>query len=182
MDRQLTFEILLYLNIFFTSFFLFIEALFLFIKYFYVHNFGKFSPPQANCLHYFLPSRRLDSAERVLPPAAPQWVRGQQTVAGPGGKPPEENLRGVQDYGETEISCIDSLTNKVVLQILTVPAQYLTAYFTFWQTSITQVDSILGMLLLVVQLIQLTCACAGCLPNRHKICFNPFETDWEKIH
>ena len=43
MDRQLTFEILLYLNIFFTSFFLFIEALFLFIKYIYVHSFGKFS-------------------------------------------------------------------------------------------------------------------------------------------
>lgn len=43
MDRQLTFEILLYLNIFFTSFFIFIEALFLFIKYFYVHNFGKLS-------------------------------------------------------------------------------------------------------------------------------------------
>ena len=41
MDRQLTFEILLYLNIFFTSFFVFIEALFLVIKYFYVHNFGR---------------------------------------------------------------------------------------------------------------------------------------------
>ena len=44
MDRQLTFEILLYLNIFFTSFFVFIEALFLVIKYFYVHNFGGYQP------------------------------------------------------------------------------------------------------------------------------------------
>ena len=70
----------------------------------------------------------------------------------------------------------------ILFQVLTVPAQYLTAYFTFWQTSITQVDSILGILLLVVQLIQLSCAFIGCLPNRHKICFNPFETDWEKIH
>ena len=69
-----------------------------------------------------------------------------------------------------------------MLQVLTVPAQYLTAYFTFWQTSITQVDSILGILLLVVQLIQLACAFVSCLPNRHKICFNPFEMDWEKIH
>ena len=182
MDRQLTFEILLYLNIFFTSFFLFIEALFLFIKYFYVHNFGKFSHHKVNSFHCFLPSRRLDSAERVLPSAASQWVRGQQTVAGPGGKPPEEDLCGVQDYGGREIFCKSQLHTEIVLQILTVPAQYLTAYFTFWQTSITQVDSILGILLLVVQLIQLCCAFISCLPNRRKICFNPFETDWEKIN
>ena len=55
MDRQLTFEILLYLNIFFTSFFLFIEALFLFIKYFYVHNFGEFSPRIVSVLSSLIP-------------------------------------------------------------------------------------------------------------------------------
>ena len=184
MDRQLTFEILLYLNIFFTSFFIFIEALFLLIKYFYVHNFGRFSHHCQLCPPLiFLPSRRSDSAQRVFPSAAPQWVRGLQTLAGPGGKPPEENICGLQDYGVvTDILWSFSSSQNILMQVLTVPAQYLTAYFTFWQTSITQVDSILGILLLVVQLIQLTCAFAGCLPNRHKICFNPFETDWEKIH
>lgn len=65
--------------------------------------------------------------------------------------------------------------------ILTVPAQYLTVYFTFWQTKITQVDTIMGMILLIVQFIQMCCAAISCLPNRHRICFNPFETDWEKI-
>ena len=33
--------------------------------------------------------------------------------------------------------------------VLTVPAQYLTFYFTFWQTKITQVDTILGLILLI---------------------------------
>ena len=65
--------------------------------------------------------------------------------------------------------------------VLTVPAQYLTVYFTFWQTKITQVDTLLGIILLTVQFIQLCCAFLSCLPNRHRICFNPFETDWEKI-
>jgi len=147
MDRQLTFEILLYLNIFFTSFFLFIEALFLFIKYFYVHNFDGLT-----LLNEFFLLLLLSGFEGCR-----LWL-GQ-----------EENL-------QKKISVVFRI------MVLTVPAQYLTAYFTFWQTSITQVDSILGILLLVVQLIQLTCAFAGCLPNRHKICFNPFETDWEKIH
>merc|ERR1712183_938468 len=139
-DRQLTFEILLYLNIFFTSFFIF-------IKYFYVHNFDGLT-----LLNEFFLLLLLFGFE-----GGRLWL-GQ-----------EENL-------QKKISVVFRI------MILTVPAQYLTAYFTFWQTSITQVDSILGILLLVVQLIQLTCAFAGCLPNRHKICFNPFETDWEKIH
>ena len=42
MDRQLTFEILLYLNIFYTSFFVFIEGLFLVIKFFHVDELRKF--------------------------------------------------------------------------------------------------------------------------------------------
>ena len=41
MDRQLTFEILLYLNIFFTSFYGCMEAFFLLMKYIYVPDFGK---------------------------------------------------------------------------------------------------------------------------------------------
>ena len=41
--------------------------------------------------------------------------------------------------------------------VLTVPAQYLTVYFTFWQAKITQVDTILGMILLIVQVLQMSC-------------------------
>jgi len=147
MDRQLTFEILLYLNIFFTTFFVFIEALFLVIKYFYVHSFDSLTLLNESFLLLLLGGFE----------GARLWL-GQ-----------EENL-------QKKISVVFRIL------VLTVPAQYLTAYFTFWQTSITQVDSILGILLLVVQLIQLFCAFVSCLPNRHKICFNPFETDWEKIH
>ena len=66
--------------------------------------------------------------------------------------------------------------------VLTVPAQYLTVYFTFWQVKITQVDTILGMILLTTQLVQMFCAFFSCMPNRHRICFNPFETDWDKLH
>ena len=65
--------------------------------------------------------------------------------------------------------------------VLTVPAQYLTFYFTFWQTKITQVDTILGMILMIVQFLQMSCAVISCLPNRHRICWNPFETDWDKL-
>ena len=41
MDRQLTFEILLYLNIFYTMFYAGIETFFFFMKYIYVPDFGK---------------------------------------------------------------------------------------------------------------------------------------------
>ena len=163
MDRQLTFEILLYLNIFFTSFFVFIEALFLFIKYFYVHNFGKIGAIYEKGHHVSIADGLTLLNESFLLlllsgfEGARLWL-GQ-----------EDNL-------QKKISVVFRIL------VLTVPAQYLTAYFTFWQTSITQVDSILGILLLVVQLIQLACAFVSCLPNRHKICFNPFEMDWEKIH
>ena len=68
------------------------------------------------------------------------------------------------------------------MQVLTVPAQYLTAYFSFWQTRVTQVDAMLGIILLIVQTIQLICAFFTCLPNKHRICFNPLETDWDKLH
>ena len=42
MDRQLTFEITLYLNIFFTVFYACMEAFFLVMKYLYVPDFGRF--------------------------------------------------------------------------------------------------------------------------------------------
>ena len=41
MDRQLTFEILLYLNIFYTMFYAGIETFFFFMKYVHVPDFGK---------------------------------------------------------------------------------------------------------------------------------------------
>ena len=41
MDRQLTFEILLYLNMFYTMFYAGIETIFFFMKYLYVPDFGK---------------------------------------------------------------------------------------------------------------------------------------------
>lgn len=41
MDRQLTFEILLYLNIYFTIFYGGMEAFFLLMKYIYVPEFGE---------------------------------------------------------------------------------------------------------------------------------------------
>ena len=52
MDRQLTFEILLYLNMFFTSFYACIEAFFLLMKYLYVPDFGKFKT--FTCIYCYL--------------------------------------------------------------------------------------------------------------------------------
>jgi len=66
--------------------------------------------------------------------------------------------------------------------VLTVPSQYLTAYFTFWQTRVTQVDAVLGIILLVIQTVQLVCAFLTCLPNKHRICFNPFQLNIDKLH
>jgi len=146
MDRQLTFEILLYLNMFFTSFYACIEAFFLLMKYLYVPDFDALT--LLNEMFLLLALCGFEAARLLL---------GQ-----------EDNLH-------KKISVVFRIL------ILTVPAQYLTVYFTFWQTKITQVDTIMGMILLIVQFIQMCCAAISCLPNRHRICFNPFETDWEKI-
>ena len=43
-DRQLTFEILLYLNIFYTGLYTGMEALFLVLKWFYVEGLGGWGP------------------------------------------------------------------------------------------------------------------------------------------
>ena len=37
--------------------------------------------------------------------------------------------------------------------VLTVPSQYLVAYFTFWQFRVTQLDAVLGIIMLVVQVV-----------------------------
>jgi len=66
--------------------------------------------------------------------------------------------------------------------VLTVPAQYLTAYFTFWQTRVTQVDAVLGIILLLFQFIQMGCAFLTCISKRHRISFNPLETNFDKLH
>jgi len=146
MDRQLTFEILLYLNIYFTIFYGGMEAFFLLMKYIYVPEFDALTLLNETFLLLILGG--FEAARLYL---------GQ-----------EENL-------QKKISVVFRIL------VLTVPAQYLTVYFTFWQTKITQVDTLLGMILLIVQLLQMFCAFISCLPNRHRICFNPFETDWEKI-
>ena len=51
-----------------------------------------------------------------------------------------------------------------------------------YNVQVTQVDACLGIVLLVFQYIQLICAALTCLPNRARICFNPFETDWDKLN
>merc|ERR1711908_229635 len=119
MDRQLTFEILLYLNMFFTGFYACIEAFFLLMKYLYVPDFDALT--LLNEMFLLLALCGFEAARLLL---------GQ-----------EDNLH----------------------------------------KKITQVDTIMGMILLIVQFIQMCCAAISCLPNRHRICFNPFETDWEKI-
>lgn len=65
--------------------------------------------------------------------------------------------------------------------ILTVPSMYGVAYFTFWQVKITRLDVILGIIMLVVQSIQLVCAFLAWLPNRRRISYNPLETNFDKL-
>jgi len=146
MDRQLTFEILLYLNMFYTMFYAGIETIFFFMKYLYVPDFDALT--LLNEVFLMLALCGFEAARLFL---------GQ-----------EDNLH-------KKISVVFRIL------VLTVPAQYLTFYFTFWQTKITQVDTILGMILMIVQFLQMSCAVISCLPNRHRICWNPFETDWDKL-
>ena len=58
-------------------------------------------------------------------------------------------------------------------------SKYIFLSILIWQF---QVDTILGIILLTAQWVQMLCAFISCLPNRHRICFIPFETDWEKLH
>jgi len=146
-DRQLTFEILLYLNIFYFSFYAGIEGLFLIIKFYHVEELHMIA-----LLNEIFMLLMLCGIE-----AARLWL-GQ-----------EDNLG-------KRVSVVFRIL------VLTVPSQYLTAYFTFWQTRVTQVDAVLGIVLLVIQTVQLICAFLTCLPNKHRICFNPFELNFDKLH
>lgn len=65
--------------------------------------------------------------------------------------------------------------------VLTVPSLYGVFYFTFWQAKITRLDVILGMIMLLVQSIELVCAFVAWFPNRHRISYNPLETDFDKL-
>merc|ERR1712025_1423407 len=144
---QLTFEILLYLNIFYFSLYAGIEALFLGIKFFHVDELHLVA--LINECFLLLLLCLLEGCRLYL---------GQ-----------EEQLN-------KKISVVFRIL------VLTVPAQYLTAYFTFWQTRVTQVDAVLGIILLIFQFLQLTCAFLACIPNKHRICFNPFEMNLDKLH
>jgi len=146
-DRQLTFEILLYLNIFYYCLYAGMQALFLLIKYVYVQDMDNLT--MLNEVFLLLALSGFEAARLYL---------GQ-----------EENIH-------KKISVVFRIL------VLTVPASYLTLYFTFWQTKVTQVDAVLGIILLIFQFIQLCCAFLTCLPNRGRICFNPFETDWDKLN
>jgi len=145
-DRQLTFEILLYLNIFYFGLYAGMEAIFLLMKYYYVADMDNLT--MLNEVFLLLALTGLESARLYL---------------------------GQEEFIHKKISVVFRIL------LLTVPAQYLTLYFTFWQTKVTQVDAMLGIILLIFQYIQMICAFLTCVPNRGRICFNPFETDWDKL-
>ena len=105
-DRQLTFEILLYLNIFYFGLYAGMEAIFLLMKYYYVADMDNLT--MLNEVFLLLALTGLESARLYL---------GQ-----------EENIH-------KKISVVFRIL------LLTVPAQYLTLYFTFWQTKVTQVQA-----------------------------------------
>jgi len=71
------------------------------------------------------------------------------------------------------ISQVEDLGRKleVIFRILvfTLPSQYLVVYFSFYQTRLTQLDVVLGIIMLVTQFIQLGCAFATCMPKYNKI-------------
>ena len=96
-DRQLTFEILLYLNIFYFGLYAGMEAIFLLMKYYYVADMDNLT--MLNEVFLLLALTGLESARLYL---------GQ-----------EENIH-------KKISVVFRIL------LLTVPAQYLTLYFTFW--------------------------------------------------
>jgi len=147
MDRQLTFEILLYLNIFYFSLYAGMEGLFLIIKFFHVDELHMVA--LLNEFFLLLLLCGIEAARLYL---------------------------GAEEQLNKKVSVVFRIL------VLTVPAQYLTAYFTFWQTRVTQVDAVLGIILLIFQFIQLACAFLTCLYNKHRISFNPLETNFDKLH
>ena len=103
-DRQLTFEILLYLNIFYFGLYAGMEAIFLLMKYYYVADMDNLTMLNEGFL--LLALTGLESARLYL---------------------------GQEEFIHKKISVVFRIL------LLTVPAQYLTLYFTFWQTKVTQV-------------------------------------------
>ena len=103
-DRQLTFEILLYLNIFYFGLYAGMEAIFLLMKYYYVADMDNLT--MLNEVFLLLALTGLESARLYL---------------------------GQEEFIHKKISVVFRIL------LLTVPAQYLTLYFTFWQTKVTQV-------------------------------------------
>eukprot|EP00088_Acartia_fossae_P019866 TRINITY_DN2161_c0_g1_i1.p1 TRINITY_DN2161_c0_g1~~TRINITY_DN2161_c0_g1_i1.p1 ORF type:complete len:142 (+),score=20.80 TRINITY_DN2161_c0_g1_i1:85-510(+) len=132
MDLLLTFEILLYLNIYYFGLYFGMEMLFLFIKFWLVEHYTWFLYDLVLlCILGGIESMRLYMSQ-------------------------------VEDIGRKM---------EVIFRILvfTVPSQYLVAYFTFYQTRLTQLDLVLGLIMLVTQFIQLGCAFATCLPKYNTI-------------
>jgi len=133
MDKLLTFEILLYLNLYYFGLYFGMELLFLFIKFFHTED-----PSGAIYNDFFLLFVLLgvESARLYISQ--------------------EENMGRRLD---------------VIFRILvlTVPSQYLVAYFTFWQLRLTQLDVVMGLIMLVAQFIQLCCAFLCCMPNRKNL-------------
>ena len=109
-DRQLTFEILLYLNIFYFGLYAGMEAIFLLMKYYYVADMDNLT--MLNEVFLLLALTGLESARLYL---------------------------GQEEFIHKKISVVFRIL------ILTVPAQYLTLYFTFWQTKVTQVGEIVHL-------------------------------------
>jgi len=132
MDVLLTFEILLYLNIYYFGLYFGIEMLFLFLKFIYVENYTWF----------------LYDVFLLL-------------------------VLGAVESFRLYISQVEDLGRKleVIFRILvfTLPSQYLVVYFSFYQTRLTQLDVVLGIIMLVTQFIQLGCAFATCMPKYNKI-------------
>eukprot|EP00088_Acartia_fossae_P019867 TRINITY_DN2161_c0_g1_i5.p1 TRINITY_DN2161_c0_g1~~TRINITY_DN2161_c0_g1_i5.p1 ORF type:complete len:142 (+),score=20.46 TRINITY_DN2161_c0_g1_i5:85-510(+) len=132
MDLLLTFEILLYLNIYYFGLYFGMEMLFLFIKFWLVEHYTWFLYDLVLlCILGGIESMRLYMSQ-------------------------------VEDIGRKM---------EVIFRILvfTVPSQYLVAYFTFYQTRLTQLDLVLGLIMLVTQFVQLGCAFATCLPKYNTI-------------
>jgi len=132
MDKQLTFEILLYLNVYFFGLYFGMELLFLVLKFIYVDNYSNFLYD----LFLLLVLGVVESARLYI--------------------------SQIEDLGR-QLSVIFRIL------VLTLPSQYLVVYFTFYQSRLTQLDVVLGMIMLVTQFIQLVCAFLTCLPKRNRI-------------
>ena len=100
-DRQLTFEILLYLNIFYFGLYAGMEALFLVMKWVYVEGMDNLT--MLNEFFLLLALCGVESARLYL---------------------------GQEDNIHKKISVVFRIL------VLTVPAQYLALYFTFWQAKV----------------------------------------------